>query len=455
MSAEENKETQKNHQKNSGARKKKNLPKKTASKKAEPAKQPASLEEALREYQEQKRREFRLHISGLDDVPDVPEDYVQNSGYEPAVASRQLLPDGLKRKLQVRAKQNRRLFFWMWLAMIVVLSYSLARFAMVNINDMLAVNREADTVQIQIPRNATGDQVGQILKDSGVIDKPHFFALYSKMTKSEGYYQYGTYEIKRDMDYEALINHVQLNANRLDNETTRVVFTEGMSVLQIAQKLEEHNICTVDEVLAAANNAKYFDRYNAIKAITNDKERYYLLEGYLFPDSYDFYTGENAVDALSKLLNNYKDKITQEMKDKAAAMNLSMDQVITLASMIQAEAANTDDMYTISSIFHNRLQNGAQRDIVSLDSDPTVWYPYHSREDAVAAQGDGFKSRYNTYSVQGLPPGPICNPGMDAIDAALNPKTTDYYYFCHKDGKAYYAKTFEEHQRNLQQLGLA
>ena len=114
------------------------------------------------------------------------------------------------------------------------------------------------------------------------------------------------------MDYEEIINHIQSNANRLDNETTQVTITEGMSVRQIAQLLEEKNICTVDEVLEAANDSDYFDIYSAINSITNDKDRYYLLEGYLFPDTYDLYTGENPTDALSKLLNNYKDKITRD-----------------------------------------------------------------------------------------------------------------------------------------------
>ena len=111
------------------------------------------------------------------------------------------------------------------------------------------------------------------------------------------------------------------------------------------------------------------------------------------------------------------------MKDKAASMNMTMDQVITLASMIQAEAANVDDMYMISSIFHNRLRGWCGKKVLLLlDFDPTVWYPYHLREEVPADQVDSFKSRYNTYDVQGLPPGPICNPGLDAINAALNPK---------------------------------
>jgi hypothetical protein len=443
-------------------------------------KQTDSLEESLREYQERKRQEFQLNISGLDDIGDEsPEIYSKKSEYdvEPHMAEEieshshntpkkesqasqqnlkaQTMTKEQKKKMKKRDRKNKRIFFWMWIVMILVVSFSIARFAMVNINDMLAVGRDDSVVQIQIPKNATGEQVGELLAKSGIISKPSFFALYSKITKSEGHYQYGTYEIKKNMDYEAIINHIQSNANRLDNETTQVTITEGMSVRQIAQLLEEKNICTVDEVLEAANDSDYFDIYSAINSITNDKDRYYLLEGYLFPDTYDFYTGENPTDALSKLLNNYKDKITQEMKDKAASMNMTMDQVITLASMIQAEAANVDDMYMISSIFHNRLRDGAEKGVATLDSDPTVWYPYHSREEVPADQVDSFKSRYNTYEVQGLPPGPICNPGLDAINAALNPKTTDYYYFCHKDGQAYYSKTLEEHQQKLQELGLS
>ena len=446
----------------------------------DPNQQNGSLEESLREYQERKRQEFHLNISGLDDIDDdSPEIYSKKSEYdvEPHIVENieshshntpkqdpqvpqqnqkeQKLTKEQKKKLKKRDQKNKRIFFWMWIVMIAVVSFSIARFAMVNINDMLAVGRDDSVVQIQIPKNATGEEVGNILAESGIIEKPSFFALYSQVTKSEGHYQYGTYEIKKNMDYEAIITHIQSNANRLDDETTQITITEGMSVRQIAQLLEENNICTVDEILEAANDSEYFDIYSAINSITNDEERYYLLEGYLFPDTYDFYTGENPIDALSKLLNNYKDKITQEMKDKAASMNMTMDQVITLASMIQAEAANVDDMYNISSIFHNRLRDGAEKGVATLDSDPTVWYPYHSREEVPADQVDSFVSRYNTYEVQGLPPGPICNPGLDAINAALNPNTTDYYYFCHKDGQAYYSQTLEEHQQKLQELGLS
>ncbi len=436
-----------------------------------------TLEKSLREYQERKRQEFELNIPGLDDIGndtsnifsldsvlqtelEQAENIESHSGQKILTESKEKqnqhlpLPKGQKKQMKKRARRNKRVFFWTWVAMILLVSFSIAQFFRINFNDMVAVGRESGKVQVQIPRNATGAQVGQILYENGVINKPNFFTLYSKVTKSDNFYQYGIYEVEQNMDYEALINHMQSNLNRLDNETTRIAITEGMSVLQIAQLLEDHGICTVDEILTTANNAEYFDIYAVIKEITNDKERYYLLEGYLFPDSYDFYTGENPIDALSKMLNNYKAKITQEMRDKAASMNLTMDQVMTLASMIQAEAADVNDMYMISSVFHNRLNHVEETGIKTLDSDPTVWYPYHTKEDVPADQAEKFVSRYNTYQLEGIPPGPICNPGMDAIQAALNPRTTDYYYFCHKEGQAYYSKTLEEHNQKLLELGL-
>ena len=134
---------------------------------------------------------------------------------------------------------------------------------------------------------------------------------------------------------------------------------------------------------------------------------------------------------------------------------MTLDEVLTLASIIQMEAANTDDMYMVSSVLHNRLENGSQYDIYTLDCDSTTYYPYRTKDDVPEAERDTFTSTYNTYTVRGLPAGPICNPGMDAIDAALNPQDTNYYYFCHDaDGNAYYAVTAAEHQQNLVEAGL-
>ena len=154
--------------------------------------------------------------------------------------------------------------------------------------------------------------------------------------------------------------------------------------------------------------------------------------------------------------------------ERAETINMTMDEVLTLASLIQAEAANRDDMYQISAILHNRLDTipndgvnaNGESGLAFLQLDSTKYYPFLSLDDIPLAQRKTFKSKYNTYDNKGLPPGPICNPGLEAIEAALAKEETEYYYFCHKSATAtepavaYYAKTMEEHTENLKAAGL-
>jgi UPF0755 protein len=175
----------------------------------------------------------------------------------------------------------------------------------------------------------------------------------------------------------------------------------------------------------------------------------------LFPDTYDFYKDEDPEQAIQKLVSNANKKLTADIRNKAAAQKMSVDQLMTLASMIQAEAANKDDMYQISSVFHNRLASKGEGDLLRLRSDPTTYYPYRTKAAVPSNIRNTYKSKYDTYTIEGLPAGPICNPGEKAIDAALNPNSTNYYYFCHNsDKKAYYASTLPVHRRNLKEAGI-
>ena len=129
----------------------------------------------------------------------------------------------------------------------------------------------------------------------------------------------------------------------------------------------------------------------------------------------------------------------------------SLDEIMTIASIIQAEAADSEDMYYISSIIHNRLDADADEGVSALGLDSTKFYPYRSKDKLPADIAANYQSRYDTYDNTGLPPGPICNPGMEAIKAAVTPYDTSYYYFFHdNNGKAYYASTIEEHEANLE-----
>jgi len=407
-----------------------------------------------------------------------------------------------RRRKRKKAKQNGCVIRVVWLVMVLILGVFLAEFLLVGINDLLGRNRgEEEKIIIQIPDDPDIDELSDILYENGVISNKTYFTMYAKLTNGDDGFAKGSYEMKNNMDYEAIINYLQSNANRVD--TVQLRFTEGMTVMEIADKLSENGVCDKDEFLKLCNSTDFDEDFTFL---SNGRPGingvYYRLEGYLFPDTYDFYLGEKASTSIYRFLNNYEAKMyytkqrieikedTEEdvwndyyeedtdsdtrkknvrkyekltVEEQAKKQGMTMDEVLTLASMIQAEAANQEDMYMISSIFHNRLNTLSTGGYTiygdyikgTLGSDPTIYYPY--KKATVPAN---FKSRYDTYEIQGLPSGPICNPGMDAIQAALNPVQSNNYFFCHKaatedsDAVAYYAATMADHNYNLSLAGL-
>ena len=351
-----------------------------------------------------------------------------------------------------KGRKNKRLFRFVWFIMVLLVSLLLAQYLVTGVHDMFAIDKDSLDVTVEIPQKATNSQVADILERDGVIRDAGFFELYAKLTKAPKEYGGGSFQIRTDMDYEALINSIQSSSNRVD--TVKLTFREGMNAPEVADLLEKNGVCSAKDAVAVFNGKKLDETYDMLKQITNTSERYYGLEGYLFPDTYEFFKNEDPEQAINKLVSNCNKKLTKQIREKAEDDGMTLDQLLTLASMIQAEAADKDDMYKVSSVFHNRLDS-KKDELLHLDSDPTTYYPYRQLSLVPQNIRDTYKSRYDTYTVEGLPPGPICNPGMDAIDAALNPVSTNYYYFCHdKDGKAYYAATASQHQTNLKKAGL-
>lgn len=371
-----------------------------------------------------------------------------------------------KKTLKAKNKHNRRIFRFMWIISILIVGAMAAVYMITGMNDLLAVNRtDSSTVKIEIPENPTVDDVTKVLVDNKVIGEPSYFKLFVNVTKSADDFTQGTYEIRRNMDYEAIINFLSSNNNRTD--TVSVTITEGESVLEIADTLKKNGaLGDRDEFLSLCNSDKFDGDFDFIKAETNADKRYYKLEGYLYPDTYEFYKNENAESVIYKLLNNYETKINEKQtvdgySKKTTVLKMveesdtkySLDQVMTIASIIQAEAADKEDMYYISSILHNRLTADSSAGVSNLGLDSTKFYPYRSLEDVPENDRSTYKSRYDTYDKKGLPYGPICNPGMDAIIAALNPNSSDYYFFCHDSkGQAYYASTLEQQNANMEYI---
>jgi len=360
-----------------------------------------------------------------------------------------------RKRNRIKAGKNKRVFSLTWLAMVLLVAFTLASYLITGANDLLAVNREEGITDVTVPENVTSEQLAKILKENNIIDREDFFKLYCDFTAKNKikYIKGGTYKVDTNLDYEHIIS--TLRSGDESREVVKVVFTEGMNILDIAKTMAENEVCTEKDfmtVLAEEN----FEEFEMIKDLKNIDEKYYLLEGYLFPDTYQFYKNENPKTALSKLLRNCRDKleiVNQLLKNSGR----SLEEVIVLASIIQREAANVNDMYMVSAVLHNRLERGAERDIFRLDCDSTIFYPYKTQADVPESAGENYTSSYNTYEISGLPMGAICNPGMDAIKAALLPSEegSEYFYFCHsKDGVAYYAESAAQHQENLATAGL-
>ncbi len=246
----------------------------------------------------------------------------------------------------------------------------------------------------------------------------------------------------------------------LPDNTVTVTFPEGYTVLQIAEKLEANKVCTAEAFLSECQKPAVDIE------IKNPDERVYLLEGYIFPDTYEFYYDSSPDTVVNKFIENYKSKITDDMKQRAAVLGYSMDEMLTLASIIQKECdADIEECANVSSVFHNRLKNSSS--FPKLQSDVTTFYITEALKDKLGytdgieleAQNDEVKKYmqlYSTYYCNGLPAGPICNPGLKAINAALRPASTDYLFFLtDESGESfYYAATIAEHNRNGKIAGI-
>ena len=361
----------------------------------------------------------------------------------------------------------------LYVAFVIGVSTLLAAVGWVAANDLLALNKAEHSAIITLPddiftsREVTVetedgtetetelvvdlDYVIDTLKENGIIEYGLLFRLYSIFSDAQVKMTPGTYQLDTDMDYRAIVTN--LGSNSASRQQVTVTIPEGFTVAQIFQRLEDEGVSTVEKLNEMAATHDY--AFSFLQEIPLGEPT--RLEGYLFPDTYDFYKGEEIDSVVGKLVYNFQNR-TAGLEERIAASGMTLDQIVTMASIIQREAANTQDMANVSAVLHNRLDFGGEYGIYRLECDSTIYYPYQRAED-VPETGALSYGNYDTYEVQGLPAGAICNPGLDAIEAALNPNTegdaANYLYFCHAaDGTAYYATNADDHAYNLQLAGL-
>ncbi len=341
----------------------------------------------------------------------------------------------------------------LYLLIVAVSSTILCIYGIGCINDILAIEKKELECEVTISAGATDSEVIDILEDNDLIRNKLFCKLFVNLVNAGGDYVSGSYTLNSDWGIEKMLSTMQ--AGNTYSETITLTFPEGYTIDQIAEKLEANKVCTASSFIKTMQSVDFSTEYAFLKGQANKEARFRTLEGYIYPDTYEFYIGENASSVVRRFLDNFESKWTSDYQKKAEALDMTVDEIVTLASIIQAEAANSGQMKDISSVLHNRLDKPGT--FPRLECDSTEKYLIETIKVTLTSSTTDtqkyieYRDLYDTYSTDchGLPVGAICNPGSSAISAALNPSDTNYNYFRHDvKGNVYYANTFSEHSQN-------
>lgn len=308
----------------------------------------------------------------------------------------------------------------MYFLVVVCISIALASVGWLAANDVLSLNKELVTAEITVKEDFTIEEIAQQLEDKGIIEYSFLFEIFSKFSTAEEKITPGTYTLSSHLDYRAIVTNLKETDGPL--KTVEVTIPEGRNMMQTFQLLEDNGVCDVDVLLECAANYE-FD-YDFLDPDKQGNEK--RLEGYLFPDTYEFYVDSDPEDAIEKFLDNFGRRVKDHMYLRAEEMGYSFDEIMTIASMIEMEAASDSERTTVSSVIYNRLKS---YDFPRLQIDATVQYALGEHKDKLSYEDLQVDNPYNTYVYEGLPPGPITNPGITSIGAALNPDDTNYYYY--------------------------
>ena len=347
-------------------------------------------------------------------------------------------------------KENKRSFIVFGCCFII--AGILASIALSCINDVLAINRDNETVvEVVLPNNANTDIAIDVLDDAGLIKNKLFCKMFIKaMGYTDKNYLPGVYYLSESMGVEKMISRFKTSSTR--GAVISITIPEGYTIDQIFERLEKNGVCTSAALYKTIDEVDFSSEYDFIKDISNTQDRYHVLEGDMFPATYEFQQGADPAAVIRTFLNEFNKRWTEDFAARAAELSMTTDDVIRLASIIEKEAYGEKQFTLVSSVLHNRLNRSGL--YPTLDCDSTTGYVTKTIADRhSSARAEAYLPYYNTYECLGLPASAICNPGMDAIKAALYPDTTQYYFFAHdKNMEIYMAKTSDEHNANLAKI---
>lgn len=367
-------------------------------------------------------------------------------------------------KLRPKAKKGYGLFgiphilsTIIWLLLIVAIGVSLGRTVWVCAADLLALGKEGQEVTITINADDRLPDIAEKLQKAGMIRYPSLFETFARLTGKGDNILIGsiTFSENTVYDYNALINAMSYRGGSV--VTVEVMIPEGYNCAQIFALLEEKGVCSVSQLEEYAANGK-LDNYWFLDGV--ERGHKYCLEGFLFPDTYEFYLDDEPERVLEKFLDDFDYRFTDRMIDKfvelnkSTGLNLTIQDVVIMASIVEKEKATNNEGYAIASVFYNRLTHASQYPF--LNSDATILYATDYRNKGTLTTDELINaSPYNTYTQTGLPPTPIANPGLSSLDAALDPLDTSYYYFIYdkQAGVHRFSQTLAQHEKLRRELG--
>lgn len=357
----------------------------------------------------------------------------------------------------------------LYFVVVVAISVTLARIIWLCADDMLALHKEDKVVTVTILETDTMDQIADKLVDAGLVRYKNVFLAFADLTSARQKISAGTFELNSLYDYHALISGMsRYSAFRT---VTTVMIPEGYNCRQIFELLEEKGVCDADDLETAAMESE-LTGYWFLDGVERDDP--YCLEGFLFPDTYEFYEGDEPERVLEKLLDTFDYRFNETLQNDISHLNdylaeqmrkngydesyieshrYTIAEIVTVASLIEKETASYDESTMIASVIYNRLTNA--RDYPYLNIDATILYALGEHKEALSLEDLKIDSPYNTYTNPGLPVGPIANPGLNSLQAALHPEDTNYHYYALDEdtGMHHFSVTYEEHNEFLASQG--
>ncbi len=340
-----------------------------------------------------------------------------------------------------------------YIVAIITVSVALAVFALSCANDIFAFVKEDNKVDVVIPEYVTSDELSEILGEAGAINYPWLFRFYCDLKgvdSSDGYkFAAGEYTIGTDLNYDTLMLSFVKSTTLT---TVRITFPEGSTVDEVMALFEKNGCSNREELIECMKTYDFGADYEFLKDV-DMTGRYYLLEGYLYPNTYDFYTGREPEYYFKKLLDEFEKVFRKSgLFEAAEESKYTLDQLIIIASIIEKEAYMQNDYEIVSSVIHNRLNNPATYPYLECDSTIVYALSCEAGHRVTDITGEDLKldNPYNSYMNAGFTPGAICNPSYNAIACAFYPAKTDYNYFVSdKYGTIYWGETLAEHEANI------